>query len=54
MQKYLTEQELLREENLFAPHEISYMPLEGRAYALSSFVEEVAEAGELPEPPVSC
>ena len=54
MQTYLTEQELLREESLFAPSETSYMPLEGRAYELCSFKEEVTEAEELPEPPISC
>ena len=39
MDVYLTETELLREKNLFEPHEESYAPLEGKPFDISSFTE---------------
>lgn len=54
MDVYLTEQELLREESLFAPHETSYTPLEGRTYDIRSFTERVTLDKDIPKPPSSC
>jgi len=51
---YLTDEELLREENLFAPHEISYKRLEGRTYDIRTLVERVTEGDSMPEAPPSC
>lgn len=54
MDVYLTEEELLREENLFVPHEISYAPLEGRACDIRAFAEQVTKGDDMPPPPPSC
>jgi len=54
MDVYLTEEELLREQNLLAPHEISYESLEGRTEDLSSFTEQVSVGDDKPKPPSSC
>jgi len=54
MDIYLTDQELSRERNLFAPHEISYTPLKGRAYDIRSFKVPVTEAKGMPRVPSSC
>jgi len=54
MDVYLTEQELLREEDLFAPHEESYTPLTGRAYDIDAFTQHVELDNEMPKPPPSC
>jgi len=54
MDVYLTDQEILREENLFAPHEKSYKPLEGRTYDIRSLSEHVTVSEDMPKPPASC
>ncbi len=54
MDVYLTEEELLREQNLLAPHEISYAPLEGRTDDIRSFTEQVSANDDIPKPPSSC
>ena len=54
MDVHLNEEELLREENLFAPHEMSYKPLEDRTYDIRSFNETIVVADDMPEPPASC
>jgi len=54
MDVYLTDQELVREENLFAPHETLYTPLEGRTYDIRSFTEQVTVDEYAPKPPPSC
>ena len=54
MDVYLTKQELLREENLLAPHELSYASLEGRAYDIDSLTEQVTVSEDAPKPPPSC
>lgn len=51
---YLTEEELQREKNLFAPADMQYEPLKGKACDILAFTEKVAEGYELPEPPPSC
>jgi len=54
MDVYLTEQELLREQNLLAPHEVSYAPLRGRTYDIRSLTEQVTVDKDTPKPPSSC
>lgn len=61
MDVYLTEEELLRERNLFAPHETSYVPLEGtyaplegRTDDIRSFTEQVSMNDDTLKPPSSC
>lgn len=51
---YLTEEELQRELNLFAPSEVEYKSLEGKAYDIYSFKEEVSQDGSSAPPPPSC
>jgi hypothetical protein len=53
MNIYLTKPELLREESLFAPSEESYAPLEGKAYDIRSFKEEIVEDKDMPSIPPS-
>ena len=54
MDVYLTEEELEREQNLLAPHEISYEPLEGRTEDIRSLKEQVSVSDDMPKPPSSC
>jgi len=54
MDIYLNEQELKREENLFAPSKPEYKHLEGKAWDVREFVEEVSQVVNLPRPPSSC
>ena len=54
MDIYLTEKELEREENLFAPNKQRYEPLKGKACDIREFVEQVSEIDNLPQPPSSC
>jgi hypothetical protein len=54
MEIYLTDDELEREESLFAPTRPRYEPLDGEACDILEFVEEVSEVGNLPRPPSSC
>jgi len=54
MEIYLNEQELQREESLFAPKKPKYKLLEGKACNIREFVEEVGQADNLPRPPSSC
>lgn len=51
---YLTEEELQREVNLFAPSEVEYKSLEGKAYDIYSFKEEVSNDVSSAPPPPSC
>jgi hypothetical protein len=51
---YLTDEELEREESLFAPARPQYEPLNGEACDIREFVEEVSEVENLPRPPSSC
>jgi hypothetical protein len=53
MDVYLVEEELMREENLFSPHETSYKPLEGKAFDIYSFVD-VSDDEDMPQIPSSC
>ena len=54
MDIYLTDEELEREESLFAPAKPHYEPLEGKACDIREFVEQVSEVDNLPQPPSSC
>jgi len=54
MDIYLNQQELLREEDLFAPHEISYKPLTGKAIDIKALTQHVALDNDMPKPPPSC
>ncbi|MEW6669581.1 MAG: hypothetical protein AB1512_30595 [Thermodesulfobacteriota bacterium] len=54
MEVFLTEEEQRREENLFAPSNTQYKPLDGKPCDVRAFKEEVAEGFEQPEPPPSC
>ena len=54
MEIYLTDEELQREKDLFSPSDTTYEPLEGRAYDISTFVEEISEDYKLPGVPPSC
>ena len=54
MDIYLTDEELQREENLFAPNENWYKLLEGRAFDVRLIAEQVTEGKDIPEPPSSC
>lgn len=54
MDKYLTDQELEREESLFAPIKTQYKHLEGKACDIREFVEQVSQVDDLPKPPSSC
>ena len=54
MEVFLTEEELKKEKNLFAPNESQYKPLEGKPCDIRAFKEEVTEGFEQPEPPPSC
>jgi hypothetical protein len=54
MDIYLTGEELSRQENLFAPHEISYTPLKGREYDIRSFTVPVTQGEDMQEAPSSC
>ena len=54
MDVFLTEQELLREQNLLAPHDISYAPLESRTEGISSFSEQIEVDDDIKKPPSSC
>jgi len=54
MDIYLTDEELQREENLFAPGENWYKPLEGEAFDVRLFAQQLTEGDNLPEPPSSC
>ncbi len=53
MTVFLVEEELEREQDLFSPHEITYVLLEGIAFDISSFVE-VSEGDDMPQIPASC
>lgn len=53
MDIYLKKTELLREESLFAPAEESYAHMEGKAFDIRSFKEEVAEDKDMPTIPPS-
>ena len=54
MEIYLTDDELEREESLFAPARPRYEPLNGEVCDIREFVEEVSEVENLPRPPSSC
>jgi hypothetical protein len=54
MQIFLTDEELEREESLFAPTKVLYEPLEGKAYDVRDFVDEIGEDENIPKPPSSC
>ena len=54
MDVYLTEEELLREENLFAPHVVSYKALKGREFDIASLKEKVEANDNAPKAPASC
>ena len=54
MDIYLNQQELQREKTLFAPHEISYTPLTGKAIDIKALTQHVELKNEMPKPPPSC
>ncbi len=54
MDVYLTEEELLREQNLLVPHETSYAPLTGRTYDIRSLTDQITIDDDAPPPPSSC
>ena len=54
MDIYLTDEELEREESLFAPNKPRYEPLPGKAFKILEFVEQVSQDEDLPQPPSSC
>lgn len=54
MDIYLNDQELKREESLFAPSKPQYKHLEGKACNIREFVEEASQVDDLPRPPSSC
>ena len=54
MDIYLTDEELQREKTLFAPSEIEYESLEGKACDIRAFAEQVTKGHDIPEPPSSC
>ena len=54
MDRYLTDEELSREKNLFEPHEISYEILEGRECDIRSFKTPITEGFDMPEIPKAC
>jgi hypothetical protein len=53
MEIFLTKIELSREENLFAPHEPSYSPLNGKAWDILAFAKEIEEGKEMAIVPTS-
>ena len=53
MDIYLTETELLREENIFKPHEPVYPSLEGNAWDIRTFKDEVTNDKDIPSIPPS-
>jgi hypothetical protein len=53
MNVYLTDPELQREENLFAPHQESYAILEGSPFDIRTYVD-VTEGEDIPQIPSSC
>jgi hypothetical protein len=53
MEVFLTEPELQREENLFAPHEEMYVILDGVAIDLNAFTE-LTDDENAPRIPSSC
>jgi hypothetical protein len=53
MDVFLTEPELLREKNLFAPHEEIYAILDGVALDLNAFTE-LSDDENAPQIPSSC
>jgi hypothetical protein len=54
MQIFLTDEELEREESLFAPTKELYESLEGKAYDVREFVDEIGEDENIPKQPSSC
>lgn len=54
MDIYLTDEELEREESLFAPNKPRYEPLPGKALEIREFMEPVSHDDDLPQPPSSC
>lgn len=51
---YLTEKEIERERNLFAPTKQKYKSLEAKECDIREFEEEASEDANLPQPPSSC
>jgi len=54
MQIFLTDEEMEREESLFAPNKVLYEPLDGKAYDVREFVDDSNEDENMPRPPSSC
>ncbi len=57
MDQQLTDEELEREQNLFAPREIKYKRLAGKRFDIRAFAEQVSEDKEdedMTLPPASC
>ncbi len=54
MDIYLTDEELEREADLFAPNETQYKELTGTACDIRAFVEQVSEDDDILPTPPSC
>lgn len=55
MDVFLTDEELIREKNLFEAHEISYRPLRKRTYKIKDYVNPDAKTSDdRRKPPPSC
>ena len=48
MQIFLTDEEMEREESLFAPNKVLYEPLDGKAYDVREFVDDSNEDENMP------
>ena len=54
MEIFLTEEELEREESLFAPNNVRYEKLEGKPYDIKTFEDKAGDDENMPRPPSSC
>lgn len=54
MDVFLTEQEIEREKNLFSPDKLQYKPLDGEAFDIHNFEEQMSDDTNMPQPPSSC
>ncbi len=55
MEVYLTDEELIREKNIFEAHTMSYKPLKKRSYKIKDYVNPNVKPGDdRRKPPPSC